>query len=108
MLNHEFYELSNTEEFNTYLEALCHLASRYVERIRKQFAEKAVEMYHNETVRQIVLAYSEEYKKLEEDRLRDFRWVASRPENDYTLDDSCLNKSKSYADTIWFLFGIDK
>lgn len=108
MTNTEFYNLCDNEEFTTYLEALCHLASDYIPKIRRQFAEKAVEMYHNETVRKLVLAYSEELKDLQRRRYDDFRWIAKDPSSDFSLNDWCLNKAKSYADAIWFLFGIEK
>ena len=107
MMKEQDYTITRTDEYKEYLKALCRLASHYVSRIRVQFAEKAYEMYQNETVRRIVLAYGEEVEKLEKDRFRDFRFVseygAVTPES---LDDSCLNKARSYGDTIKMLFDI--
>lgn len=101
------YKIIGTTEYNEYLAALCRLASQYVSRIRVQFAEKAYEMYQNETVRRIVNAYSEEVEKLDNDRLYDFKHAArhgaTTPES---LSDSCLNKARSYGDTIKMLFDI--
>lgn len=96
-----------SEEYKTYIEALCWVAEAYVSRIRVQFAEKAYQMYQNETVRKIVLAYGEEHKKLEERRLRDFASVARYGAcSEESLNDDCLNNAKHYASTIKMLFEI--
>ena len=101
------YKIINSEDYKEYLKALCHLASGYVSRIRVQFAEKAYEMYQNETVRRIVLAYGEEIEKLEHDRLKDFeraaRYGACTVES---LEDSCLNHADHYGQTLKMLFDI--
>ena len=99
--------IEHSEEFASYLEALCTLASQYIVEIRVQYADKAFEMYQNETVRKLVLAYGEEVKKLRESRLSDFKWRARGPEYSvYTLEDTCLNKAHSYADAIKLFFDI--
>lgn len=101
------YEIINSEEYKDYLNALCRLASDYVSRIRVQFAEKAYDMYQNETVRRIVYAYGEEMEKLDADRIREFAYVAhfgaTTPEH---LNDTCLNNARHYAATIKMLFDI--
>lgn len=101
------YKIKNSESYKLYLAALCKLASQYVSSIRVQFAEKAYEMYANETVRKLVLAYGLEVEGLEKDRLRSFRYVseygATTPEH---LNDSCLNNAHNYGAAIRFLFGI--
>ena len=100
--------VNNTPEFKTYLEALCRLASVYVPRIRVQFAEKAVEKFRDETIRKLVLAYGEEMKKLDDDRLRDFTWMAEgKATVSSNLEDSCVNKVHSYHDAIELLFEIN-
>ena len=100
-----------SEEYKLYLQNLCRLASRWVPRIRAQFADKAYEMYQNETVRKLVMAYGVEYEKLEKDRLFDFTMAAEHGYDedkvDVQLGDSCLSKASSYADAIWLLFGIE-
>lgn len=106
-MNEKYYELFKDPDFELYMTALCRLASGYVSRIRVQFAEKAVDMFENETVRRIVLAYGEEVEKLDHDRLRDFQHVtkygATTPES---LGDSCLNHARHYGETIKMLFDI--
>ena len=101
------YRIISSEEYQAYIKALCRLASGYVSKIRVQFAEKAYEMYQNETVRKLVLAYGEEAEKLDESRLRDFQFVtyygATTPEH---LDDCCLNHAEHYGQTIKMLFEI--
>lgn len=100
-------KITNSEEYKAYLKALCRLASGYVSRIRVQFAEKAYEMYQNETVRKIALAYGEEVEKLDEGRFRDFRMVASSGKtSDECLEDSCLNNARHYGATLKMLFDI--
>ena len=100
--------ITKTPEYKAYLEALCRIASEYVPRIRIQFAEKAVEKFQDETTRKLVLAYGEEIKKLDADRLRDFTWRAENPATmAHNLEDSCLNKAHSYHDAIKFLFEIN-
>ena len=107
MTDLEKLHVTNSEEYKAYLAALCELASGYVSKIRRQFAEKAFELYQNEAVRSLVLAYGVEVEKLRADRLRDFTWAANDPAifGD-RLDDSCLNKAESYGDAIKFFFGI--
>lgn len=103
----EVLRIRNSEEYNQYMKALCRLASEYVSRIRVQFAEKAFDMYQNETVRKIVLAYGEEIEDLEAHRLRDFLRVSeSGAVTEESLNDWCLNNAKHYASTIKFLFDI--
>ena len=107
MMKEQEYKITSSEEYQQYLWSLCKLASGYVSRIRVQFAEKAYEMYQNETIRRIVLAYGEEIEKLEHDRFRDFRHAAQygacTPDS---LDDSCLNNARHYGNTIKMLFDI--
>lgn len=99
--------ITQSIDYKLYLKALCRLASDYVSRIRVQFAEKAYEMYQNETVRRIVLEYGKEAEQLDEYRLRDFCHVAefgaTTPDH---LNDSCLCNAKHYAATIKMLFDI--
>ena len=102
------FEITHSEEYKPYIEALCCLASDYVPRIRIQFAEKAVDKFQDETIRKLVLAYGEQAKKLDDDRLQDFMWKAAHPEMmAHNLEDSCLNKARSYHDAIKFLFEIN-
>lgn len=101
------YQITRTEEYKKYISALCRLASDYVSCIRVQFAEKAYDMYQNETIRQIVFAYADEIERLDRDRLRDFWYVSEHgATTSESLNDSCMNKAKSYGDTIKLLFGI--
>ena len=101
------YKITQSEEYAEYMNALCRLASGYVSRIRVQFAEKAYDMYQNETVRRIVLEYGEEIQKLDEYRQKDFAYVARygavTPE---CLGDDVLNNAKHYEHTIKMLFDI--
>lgn len=101
------YKILNSEEYAEYLKALCRLASQYVSRIRAQFANKAYDMYQNETVRRIVYAYGEQVEKLDAYRLREFRYACKygveKPE---FLGDDCLNNAGSYGETIKMLFDI--
>lgn len=107
------FEFTSSEEYQNYIGALCNLASQYIPEIRRQFAEKALENFQNETIRALVLAYGDEVKKLEADRLRDFGWAAKHPEwaanpaeSGYTLEDSCLNNANHYAAAIKLFFHI--
>ena len=94
--------------YKLYMKSLCWIASQYVSRIRVQFAEKAFEMYKDETVRKIVLAAGVEHDKLEARRLRDFNHVAEYGAcSDESLNDDCLNHYSDYAHTVKMLFGID-
>lgn len=103
----EELKVMNSEEYKEYIKALCWVAEKYVSRIRVQFAEKAFEMYRNETVRKIVLAYGAEHEELEERRLRDFKHVACFGSHTAeSLNDDCLNNAQHYAATIKMLFEI--
>lgn len=107
MTDHEKFQITQSEEYKTYIAALCRLASGYIPEIRRQLAEKALENFQNETLRRLVLAYGEEIQKLDADRLREFSWAASNPETGYSLEDSCLNNAEHYAAAIK-LFFLDK
>lgn len=98
------FEITQSAEYKAYIEALCHLACVYIAEIRRQFAAKAFELYGNETIRRLVLAYGEEIKKLEADRLREFKFAADYPESAYSLEDSCLNNAQHYAAAIKLFF----
>lgn len=101
-------KITHSEEYKKYIEALCQLASGYVSRIRVQFAEKAYDMYQNETVRRIVLAYGEEIEKLRESRLNDFRFAADfGAVSQDSLEDFPLNNARHYGQTIKMLFDIE-
>ena len=102
----ETLKITQSEEYKSYLKSLCWIAEGYVSRIRVQFAQKAFEMYQNETVRKIVLAYGVEHEKLEERRLRDFTFATEHPANEDSLEDDCLNNARHYAQTIKMLFEI--
>lgn len=103
----ERFRITHTEEYKAYLKALCRMASKWVPEIRVQYARKAYEMYADETVRRIVLEYGKEVEKLDEDRLRDFRFVSENPDfGPNHLEDSCLNHSGDYAQTVFMLFDI--
>ena len=102
----ETLKITQSEEYKSYLKSLCWIAEGYVSRIRVQCAQKAFEMYQNETVRKIVLAYGVEHEKLEERRLRDFTFASEHPSNEYSMDDDCLNNARHYAQTIKMLFEI--
>ena len=104
MSENERFEITHSEEYKTYIEALCRLASQYIPEIRRQFAAKAVELFQNEAIRRLVLAYGEEGKKLEEERLREFAWAANYAESVYSLEDSCLNNANHYAAAIKLFF----
>ena len=100
----ETYKITSSEEYKTYIAALARLASDYVPELRKQFAAKAVENFQNETLRTLVIAYGEEIKKLDADRLREFEWAAKDPDGLHSLEDSCLNKARHFAATIKFFY----
>ena len=102
----ETLRITQSDEYKNYLKALCWIAEGYVSRIRVQFAQKAFEMYQNETVRKIVLAYGVEHEKLEERRLLDFTFFSEHPSNEYSMDDDCLNNARHYEKTIKMLFEI--
>ena len=103
----ENLKIMNSEEYKYYLKSLCKLASKYISRIRVQFAEKSFEMYANETVRKVVIAYGHEYDQLVEDRFRDFKHVAEQGSATADcLNDSCLNNAEAYGKTIKLLFDI--
>lgn len=107
----EWYQkakVTHSDEYKEYLEALCHLACRYVPRIRVQYAIKAYEKYQDPTLRRLVLAYGKEFQKLEDDRLRAFTRIDDRRcYNDSSFEDSVLNNAKHYAEAIHALFDID-
>lgn len=106
-MTNEIYEITSSEEYKTYISALCRLASGYVPNIRRQFAEKALENFKNETLRTLVIAYGEEMKKLDADRMREFEWAVKYPEHESRLEDSCLNKAAHFEATIKFFY-LDK
>lgn len=97
-------EITQSEEYKGYIKALCRLAYAYVPEIRKQFAAKAFDMYSNETIRKLVLAYGEEIEKLEKDRLRDFSFAADYTDSEYSLEGSCLNNAGHYEAAIKLFF----
>ena len=108
MFDSKKFEITHSPEYKEYLAALCRLASGYVPKIRRQFAEKAFEKYSDPTLRRLVLEYGKEAKKLDASRLSDFELVAENPElYGHGLEDSCLNKAGSYGDAIK-LFFLDK
>lgn len=102
----EKFAITHSPEYKAYVQALGRLASTYVPEIRRKFAAKAFDMFQNETIRKLVIAYGEEMKKLEADRACEFEWACNAPDNEYSLEDSCLNKAGSYADAIRFFFEI--
>lgn len=97
-----------SEEYKQYLSALCKLSSRWVSRIRVQFANKAYNFYQDETIRKLVLAYGEEAEKREHERLREFtnaaEWLDAKDE--YLEDSHCLIHDEEYAQALYFLFEI--
>ena len=109
------YTIIRSEEYQQYMKSLCRLASIYVTRIRKQFADQAYEKYQNETIRRLVLAYGEEAERLDEYRLRWFISGASDAANDDNteganerwLKDDILNKASAYGEAIKLLFDIN-
>ena len=104
------FEITHSEEYQTYLKALFELAWNYVPRIRKQFADKAYEKFQDETTRRIVLAYGEELDKARKDIFSQFESVShwddwSSNESQYEV--FCLNHASAYGNTISMLFDID-
>lgn len=98
-----------SEEYKEYMAALSKLSSRWVPRVRIQFARKAYNLYQNETIRKLVLAFGEETKKREADQLRNFEFAAEwndSPE-DYLEDSNCLIHDDEYAQALFLLFEID-
>lgn len=106
------FELIQSEVYKDYMKALALYTRGYVPRIRCKFAAKAEEMYHNETVRKLVLAYGREYEKRELDYICNFKRTVDNFEPELietmeeSFEDSCLNKAASYGDAIKLLFGI--
>ena len=108
--------IRNSEEYKTYMKALCRMASRWVPEIQIQYAQKAFEKYQDESIRKLVLAYGEEAEKLDEDRFRDFcsadRYFDDNFFEEYNVDpktylkDSCLIHASEYAQAVFFLFDI--
>ena len=107
MITSEQLGITQSAEYRTYIAALCRLASQYVPEIRQQYAARAYEIFQNESVRRLVLAYGEELERLEESRQREFLW-ASEPgrETTYSLEDTCLNNASHYGAAIRFFFEI--
>ena len=78
--------------------------------------QKAFDMYQDETVRKLVLAYGEEAEKLDEDRFNDFCRADENFDEDFYgkynvdpktyLKDSCLIYAGEYAQALFYLFGI--
>lgn len=113
----EKWEVRRSEEYQKYMKALCRMACRWVPEIRIQYAEKAFEMYKDESVRKLVLAYGEEAEKLDADRLRDFCnadehfdddfWGKYEVNRETYLRDSCLIHADEYAQAAFLLFDIN-
>lgn len=114
MMSIEKMKTTQSEEYKTYMKALCRLASMYVPRIRAQFAAKAYEKFQDASTRRLVLAYGEEAEALDRSRLRDFTMFSdcaidddepiTKPA-DY-LNDYCLNKASDYGNAVKLLFDI--
>ena len=100
------YRITSSDEYKSYMKALCRLACEYVSEIRVQFADKAYDMSQDETVRKIVLEYGKEAEELDKDRLMDFRHISEFGPNEYGMRDTCLNNARHYAKTIYMLFDI--
>lgn len=110
------WEIRRTDEYKTYMKALSRLASQWVPEIRIQYAQKAFDMYQDETVRKLVLAYGEEWEKLDADRFHDFCRADENFDEDFYgnynvdpktyLKDSCLIHAGEYAQALFYLFGI--
>ena len=98
-----------SEEYKEYLAALSKLSATWVPRIRIQFARKAYNFYQNETIRKLVLAFGEETKKREDDRLRNFEYAAEWNDcsEDHLEDSHCLIHDGEYARALFLLFEID-
>ena len=113
----ERWQIRRSEEYKTYMKALCRLAARWVPRIRIQFAEKAFDKFQDESIRKLVLAYGEEYEKLDAERLHDFCRADENFDDDFYgnynvdpttyLEDSCLIHAGEYAQALFYLFDID-
>lgn len=103
------YSIIRSDEYKEYLTALCKLSTKWVDKIRIQYASKAYEMYQNETVRKLVLAYGKEITKLERNELYYFEQAArdEDPKVSVALMRDCLNKAEAFANTIEFLFEIN-
>lgn len=101
------YKITQSEEYKTYMKALCRLACDYVPRIRVQFAAKAYEKYQDETTRRIVLAYGEASEEHDEYLLRHFTWASDdETPNEHDVENDILNNARHYASTIKMLFDI--
>lgn len=107
MRKEQDYKIKQSEEYKTYMKALCRLASQYVTQIRVQFAAKAYEKYQDETTRRIVIAYGEAAEELDAYLLKHFTWESEEEEpNEEWLKDDILNNAKHYAATIKMIFDI--
>ena len=107
------YKILTSEDYQKYMKGLALYSFQYVESVRRKFAVKAWEMYQNETVRKLVIAYGEEYTAREQSYIRDFCFAVEHYEpekiqelNEAHFGTSCLNRAHSYGDTIKFFFGI--
>lgn len=116
MTDYEKLRTTQSEEYKAYLGALCRLASTYVPRIRHQFATRAYDKYQDASIRRLVLAYGEEARKLDADRLRVFEFASDHPDflTEYPdisvethMGDCCLNQAGKFAAAVYFLFDID-
>ena len=107
MTDIEKLQITQSDEYRTYLKSLCRLASAYVSRIRVQFAEKAFDKYQDETIRRLVLAYGEEAEKLDASRLFDFTHASEYGAvTDECLNDTCLNNAGHFSAAVKMLFDI--
>lgn len=106
MLDTEVFKIVHSDEYKRYLAALCRHASTYVSKIRIQFAEKAFEKYADPSIRRLVLEYGEERERLDESRLRDFKFASEYGRESGFLEDDCLNRAKHFGEAINFLFDI--
>lgn len=107
-MNGQDLSITLSEEYKAYLSALSKLSSKWVTRIRLQFARKAYNCYQDETIRKLVLAYGEETKKREADRLRNFEYAAewSDCSEDHLEDSHCLIHDEEYGRALYLLFDI--
>lgn len=100
-----------SDEFREYTDALCEYASNFVPEIREQFAEKAFEMYQNESVRKLVLAYGKDAEERRKNRKKYFQWAcesaATGESCKYSIDLMNSALAKNYGDAIWLLFGAE-
>lgn len=109
MTDLEILEIRHSEEYKQYIAALCRWASRFVPRIRAQYARQAFDKYQDETTRRVVLAYGEEAQKLDKSRLLDFDFISEHPEwetAETALEDFSLNNAGKYGATLALLFNI--